>query len=102
MEAGSKRGHKKVVMMLKWVTNEVTKRGHTEVIMRFSEVVMRPNALSLRNVFECISPNKSPSGSKSAHEKSRRSLMLTEYETFCSVTPICAFGDSHIEREVVW
>ena len=31
-----------------------------------------------------------PSVSKSAHEKSSRSLMLTEYAVFCSATPICS------------
>ncbi len=31
-----------------------------------------------------------PSVSNSAHEKSRRSLMLTEYAVFCSATPICS------------
>ena len=31
-----------------------------------------------------------PSASNSAHEKSRRSLMLTEYAVFCSATPICS------------
>ena len=31
-----------------------------------------------------------PSASNSAHEKSRRSLMLTEYAVFCSCSPICS------------
>ena len=31
-----------------------------------------------------------PSVSNSAHEKSRRSLMFTEYAVFCSATPICS------------
>lgn len=33
---------------------------------------------------------RAPSGPKSAHEKSRRSLMFTEMEVRCRVRPICS------------